>query len=147
VGSDSRSVARSGEEAAAPAKLRRHLALTALLRVFDPRAPDIGTRLAAIPRMLAATWRGDYDGGIRVARMVLAALYLFSPLELIADVVFLVVGVVGNAGLATWLAGALLDETERFLTWESRRRRPPPASTSVPDLPAPARRDGAPAWR
>ncbi|MGC9670892.1 hypothetical protein ACNTMW_30640 [Planosporangium sp. 12N6] len=120
MGGDSRLAPGDGAEQVPPAKLRRRVALEALLRVFDPDTPDVGQRLAAVPRMLAATVRGDYDGGIRVLRMVIVAGYLFSPLEFIADVFLIAVGFVGNAGLAAWLAGALLDETERFLEWERR---------------------------
>lgn len=115
------------------------MALVALLRVFKPGTPGVGKRLAAVPRMLAATLRGEYDARLRLATMAMAALYLVSPLDLIADAIFLIVGVIGDAGLVTWLAGALLDETERFLEWERQRaintRRPAllPASFSTTD--------------
>jgi uncharacterized membrane protein YkvA (DUF1232 family) len=119
--------------------LRRRMALVALLRVFKPGTPGLGRRLAAIPRMLAATVRGDYDGRRRMATMAVVAVYLFSPLEFIADAVFLLVGVVGNAGLATWLVGALMDETERFLEWERQRRAYTPlTSTAMPVASPPA---------
>jgi uncharacterized membrane protein YkvA (DUF1232 family) len=118
-----------------PVVLRRRMALVALLRVFKPGTPGLGRRLAAVPRMLAAALRGDYDGRPRLAIMVVAAVYLFSPLEFIADVLFLIVGVVGNAGVATWLAGALMDETERFLEWERQRRTNSQAFTAMPVMP------------
>jgi uncharacterized membrane protein YkvA (DUF1232 family) len=51
--------------------------------------------------------------------------YLVSPLDFLADALFLVVGVIGDAGLVTWLFGALMDETERFLQWEQQGRRSP----------------------
>ena len=104
------------------ATLRRRLALTALLRMFKPGAPGMGRRLAAAPRMIRATWRREYDGGARLMLMLLVVVYLVSPLDFRADAVFLVVGVIGDAALVTWLFGALMDETERFLRWEHQRR-------------------------
>ncbi|MFG2045677.1 YkvA family protein [Dactylosporangium sp. NPDC048998] len=97
------------------------MALIGLLRLFKPSTPGVRRRLAALPRMIAATRRGEYDGGFRLVTMGLAAVYLISPLDLIADVVFLIVGVVGAGGLTVWLTGALLEETERFLEWERQR--------------------------
>jgi uncharacterized membrane protein YkvA (DUF1232 family) len=113
------------------ATLRRRLALTALLRLFKPGTPGVGRRLRAVPRMVRATWRREYDGGARLALMLLVVVYLVSPLDLLADALFLIVGVIGDAALVTWLFGALMDETERFLQWERQRgtRRPAIAAT------------------
>jgi hypothetical protein len=55
--------------------------------------------------------------------VLLAAIYLVSPLDFLAIAVFLIVGVIGDAALVTWLFGALVDETERFLRWEARNAR------------------------
>jgi uncharacterized membrane protein YkvA (DUF1232 family) len=52
--------------------------------------------------------------------MLFATIYLVSPLDSMADAVFLIVGVIGDAALVTWLFGALMDETERFLRWDAR---------------------------
>jgi uncharacterized membrane protein YkvA (DUF1232 family) len=98
------------------------MALMALLRLLRPGTPGIGRRLAAIPRMIRATLRREYDGGGRLTLMGVVTMYLLSPLDFIADALFLVIGVVGDAALVTWLFGALMDETERFLTWERQRR-------------------------
>jgi uncharacterized membrane protein YkvA (DUF1232 family) len=72
--------------------------------------------------MIRATLRREYDGGGRLSLMAAVTAYLLSPLDFIADTLFLFVGVVGDAALVTWLFGALIDETERFLTWEQQRR-------------------------
>jgi hypothetical protein len=39
-----------------------------------------------------------------------------------------VLGLVDDAAVAVWFAGALLDETERFLEWERRRAAVIPGS-------------------
>jgi len=101
--------------------LRRRLAWTALLRVFKPGTPGLGKRLAAIPRMIAATMRGEYDGKGRLAMMVLAGAYIVSPVDLVPELVLFILGLVDDAAVAVYFAGALMDETERFLEWERRR--------------------------
>jgi uncharacterized membrane protein YkvA (DUF1232 family) len=103
--------------------LRRRMAWTALLRVFTPGTPGLGKRLAAIPRMIAATMRGEYDGKGRLGMMAVAAAYIVSPVDLVPEAFFLIFGLVDDAAMAAWFAGALLDETERFLEWERQRAR------------------------
>jgi uncharacterized membrane protein YkvA (DUF1232 family) len=108
------------------------MAWTALLRVFKPGTPGLGKRIAAIPRMIAATMRGEYDGRSRLAMMVVAAMYMVSPVDLVPEAVFLVLGLVDDAAVAAWFAGAVLDETERFLAWERQRATTIPGEF-VPD--------------
>jgi uncharacterized membrane protein YkvA (DUF1232 family) len=103
--------------------LRRRMAMTALLRVFKPGTPGLGRRLAAIPRMIRATLRKEYDGGGRLVMMTLASVYIVSPIDLVPEAIFLFVGLIDDAAVAAYLAGALMDETERFLAWEDERKR------------------------
>ncbi|MDT4986364.1 MAG: hypothetical protein QOI74_458 [Micromonosporaceae bacterium] len=116
--------------------LRRRMAWTALLRVFKPGTPGVGRRLAAIPRMIGATMRGEYDGKSRLAMMTMASLYIVSPIDLVPEAIFLVFGLIDDAAVATFLAGAVLDETERFLEWERQRAMTIPGR-AVPGRPAP----------
>jgi uncharacterized membrane protein YkvA (DUF1232 family) len=76
--------------------------------------------------MLRATLRREYDGAARLSLMLVVVAYLVSPLDFLADALFLVVGVIGDAGLVAWLFGALMDETERFLQWEQQHGRRSP---------------------
>ena len=110
----------------AAAVLRRRMAWTALLRVFKPGTPGLGRRLAAIPRLIKATMRGEYDGGVRLALLATAGLYIVSPIDAVPELVFLLVGLVDDVAIATYFAGALMDETERFLEWEQQRTRTVP---------------------
>jgi uncharacterized membrane protein YkvA (DUF1232 family) len=105
--------------------LRRTAAFTALAKQLMSGArggPSLGTRLAAVPRMLVATAKGRYDGGMRVALMAAATAYVISPFDLIPEF-FLLVGLADDALMITWLAGSVLAETERFLEWEKQRAR------------------------
>jgi uncharacterized membrane protein YkvA (DUF1232 family) len=79
--------------------------------------------MAALPRMFLATLTGRYDGKARLAAMLFAAAYIASPIDLVPEAFLLVLGLVDDAAVVVWLAGAVLAETERFLEWEQRRAR------------------------
>lgn len=104
--------------------LKRVAAFTALaraLRAGSRGGPSLGRRLAALPRMIAATLRGEYDGGLRLAMMVAAAAYVVSPIDLVPEALLTIFGLADDALMISWLAGSVLAETERFLEWEARR--------------------------
>ncbi len=101
--------------------LKRTAALTALGRALTAGArggPSLSKRLAAIPRMLKATAKGQYDGGMRMALMAVATVYVVSPVDAVPEAFLFVFGLIDDAVAVTWLAGAVLSETERFLEWE-----------------------------
>ncbi|HEV8568681.1 MAG TPA: YkvA family protein [Actinoplanes sp.] len=106
--------------------LKRTAAFTALAKALTSGArggPSIGKRLAALPRMLKATAKGEYDGGMRIAIMAAATAYVISPIDLVPEAFLLVFGLADDAVMVAWLAGTVLSETERFLEWEKRRDR------------------------
>ncbi|GAA0730127.1 DUF1232 domain-containing protein [Dactylosporangium roseum] len=105
----------------ADSALRRRMAWTALVRVFKKDTPGLGRRLAAIPRMIKATFKGEYDGGARLAMIAAAGVYIVSPIDAVPELFLLVLGVVDDVAVAGYFAGALLDELERFLEWEKQR--------------------------
>ncbi len=115
-----------------PARLRRRNALIAFARAFKPGSPGVGRRLAALPRMIKATIKGEYDGGLRLALMVLASLYIISPLDALPEMFFLVFGLIDDAFVVTWLTGMILSETERFLEWEKAKGRGPSVIQAAP---------------
>src|SRR5688500_15500047 len=102
-------------------ELRRRTAWRALVRAFKPSTPGLARRVGAIPRMIAATMRKEYDGGTRLTMMALSAAYIASPIDAVPEGFLLLLGLVDDAAVAAWFAGALLDETERFLQWEKAR--------------------------
>ncbi len=107
--------------------LRRRTAFVALGRALwataKPGSPGVFARLGAVPRMVRATTRGEYDGGLRLALMGVAGLYIVSPIDLIPEAIFGVFGLVDDAAVAAWLVGTVFAETERYLEWERRRGR------------------------
>lgn len=104
--------------------LKRTAAFAALARALTSGVrggPSLGRRLAALPRMMKATARGEYDGGLRLAMMAAATAYVVSPVDLVPELFLTVLGLADDALMVTWLAGTVLAETERFLKWEAHR--------------------------
>lgn len=103
---------------------RRFAAFRALWRAIRagerPDAPGLGQRFAALPRLLSRSARGSYPGmgRGRLAALVLGVAYLVSPVDAMPELVLALFGLGDDAVVALWLAGAFLDETERYLAWE-----------------------------
>lgn len=85
-----------------------------------PGSPGLADRVAALPRMMSATLRGDYRGTTlaHLALLAGAAFYVVSPLDVMPEALFGVLGLADDAVIATWLAAALVQDTEAFLQWE-----------------------------
>ncbi|MBK8469788.1 MAG: DUF1232 domain-containing protein [Actinomycetales bacterium] len=100
------------------------LALRAATR---PGGPSMRERFAAVPRMARAALRGDYPALTkgRLLAMLGALLYVVSPVDVVPEGLFAVFGLADDAMLVTWLAGALINDTESFLTWERGVRATP----------------------
>ena len=111
--------------------LQRTAAFTALAKALMTGAkggPSVAKRVAALPRMIKASARGEYDGGMRVALMAAATVYVVSPVDFIPEAMFLLVGLADDAVMIAWLAGSVLSETARFLEWERARAAVLPGS-------------------
>jgi uncharacterized membrane protein YkvA (DUF1232 family) len=85
--------------------------------VRRPGPPGAVERFAAVPRMVAATLRGEYDGLSRgkLGLMAFAVAYLLTPVSVIPS------AFVTDVLAVVWLVGTLLSEAERFLVWEAAR--------------------------
>ncbi|MEU8815046.1 YkvA family protein [Paractinoplanes atraurantiacus] len=106
--------------------LKRAAAFSALTKALVSGArggPSLSKRVAAIPRMLKATASGKYDGGMRLALMTAATVYVVSPIDFVPEAFLFVLGLADDAVMVAWLAGAVLAETERFLEWERQQDR------------------------
>lgn len=102
--------------------LRRTAAFTALWKALITGSGNnvsLGERLGAMPRMVAATLRGRYDGLARIMAITAATVYVVSPVDMVPEMFFFVFGLADDVVIVSWIAGALLSETDRFLAWEN----------------------------
>lgn len=90
-----------------------------------PGAPGLRERLEALPRLVRASLTGRYRGTTRSRLLLLAAAlgYLVSPVDLVPEALLGPLGLLDDVGVAAWLAGAVLVETDEFLDWEHRAPR------------------------
>jgi uncharacterized membrane protein YkvA (DUF1232 family) len=106
----------------------------ALRRARRRGGPSTATLLRTVPRMVTATLTGRYPGlgRGRLALGVLAAVYVLSPVDVLPEGLLGPIGLLDDAAVLAWLAGAVLAETEAFLTWERAGR---PSGTRGPGEP------------
>lgn len=105
--------------------MRRMAAFTALWQALrghrGPDAPSLRAQLVALPRLVMASLRGTYPGLDRGRLLLMAGAlaYVVSPVDLLPEAALLLVGLTDDAVVLSWLAGAILAETQAFLAWES----------------------------
>ncbi|GAA3618101.1 hypothetical protein GCM10022199_23190 [Marihabitans asiaticum] len=101
------------------ARSAAHLA-RAVRGASAPGSPSLGQRLAALPRMIRAVRAGEYTGmsNTRLLTLLLGLGYVISPVDVVPEGLLLVVGLVDDAVVLSWLAVALVQETEQFIAWE-----------------------------
>lgn len=120
--------------------LGRTAAFRALWRALSPGkgGPGLAARLGAMPRMIWATLRGRYDGGGRLLLMALGIIYVISPIDALPELFLALIGLVDDLFVVSWVAGAFIAETDRFLLWEKGLLNP--AGTNPPRQPGTADR-------
>jgi uncharacterized membrane protein YkvA (DUF1232 family) len=81
--------------------------------------------VAALPRLVWATIRGEYSGtsGWRLVGILAGLLYVISPIDLVPELFLPLVGLGDDALVIGWIAASLINETESFLGWEQERSR------------------------
>jgi uncharacterized membrane protein YkvA (DUF1232 family) len=92
----------------------------AIRLAVKPGGPSLGERLSSLPRLVRATFRGDYTGTTR-GRLLLVAgavLYVISPVDALPEVLLPIVGLADDAVVLSGIAAWLVNETESYLAWE-----------------------------
>jgi uncharacterized membrane protein YkvA (DUF1232 family) len=86
-------------------------------------SPGLGERLAAVPRLVRSTVRGEYRGTSRgqLALLLAAVLYVVSPVDLVPEAALTIFGLGDDALVVAWIATALVNQTEGYLAWERQR--------------------------
>lgn len=92
----------------------------AVRTAMRPGSPGLGERLTAVPRLVRATFSGEYTGSTRGRLlMVLGAIaYVVSPVDVVPEAFLTVFGLADDAMVVSWIAATLVNETESFLGWE-----------------------------
>ncbi|HZY00362.1 MAG TPA: YkvA family protein [Dermatophilaceae bacterium] len=96
---------------------------TAFRTATRPGTPGVGTRLTSLPRLVWATFRGEYSGTSRGRLFAIlgALLYVISPVDLVPELFLPFIGLGDDALVISWIAVSLINETESFLHWERDR--------------------------
>ena len=93
---------------------------TAVRTATRPGSPGLAERLASLPRLFRATFRGDYAGVTRGRLLTVlgAVAYVVSPIDVIPELALSVFGLADDAVVVSWIAATVVNETESFLAWE-----------------------------
>ncbi len=80
-------------------------------------------RVGSIPRMVRDVMSGRFDGigRGRLLVMVLAVVYIVSPIDLLPEAFLTFPGLLDDAGIAAWLIAALFGATTAYRHWEGGR--------------------------
>jgi uncharacterized membrane protein YkvA (DUF1232 family) len=93
---------------------------TALRLATRPGSPSVADRITSLPRLVRATFRGEYAGTSRrrLLLMLGAVAYVVSPVDLVPEAFLPLVGLADDAVVLSWIAASVITETEAFLGWE-----------------------------
>ena len=100
-----------------------------------PGGPGLGERLASVPRLVRATFRGEYTGTTRGRLLMVAGavLYVISPVDVLPEVLLPLIGLADDAVVLSGIAAWLVNETEAYLAWERAAQQPPaPRGSGTP---------------
>ncbi len=102
-----------------------HTIFTAVRTAMRPGSPSMGERASAVPRLVRATFRGEYPGSTRgrLLMMLGGIAYVVSPVDFVPEAFLTVFGLADDAMVASWVAATLVNETESFLRWERSATR------------------------
>ncbi len=101
---------------------RRYAAFAALwaaLRSQRGGGPSLARRAWVLPAMLRDTVLRRWDGlGLgRLLMVVLGVAYVLSPIDLVPEATWLLLGLSDDLVVMGWLAGTFLESTDRYLAW------------------------------
>lgn len=101
---------------------RRKAAYTAAAAAAMSDGPvGFATRVASVPRLLRDTLNGRYDGLTkgRLGLMLLAVLYVVSPIDVLPEALLTLPGLLDDAAIVAWLVAALFGATSQYAAWEA----------------------------
>jgi uncharacterized membrane protein YkvA (DUF1232 family) len=94
-------------------------------------SPGFFGRVAALPRLVRDVLTGRYDGLSRgkLGLMVLALLYIISPVDLLPEALLTIPGLADDAAVAAWLVASALGAAAAYTAWQ--RQEPASADDRV----------------
>lgn len=108
---------------------RRAAAYAAAAAAASADGPSgFGQRVASIPRLVRDVMIGRYKGLSRgrLLLMLLAVVYVVSPVDLLPEALLTIPGLVDDVAVAGWLVAATFRATTAYREWETG-----PATTST----------------
>jgi uncharacterized membrane protein YkvA (DUF1232 family) len=102
-------------------KGRKAAAAAAAAAAMSDGPTGFMARVGSIPRMVRDVLRGDFDGLSRgrLVMMLLAVLYIVSPVDLLPEAILTIPGLADDAAVAAWLVASLLGATSAYRLWEN----------------------------
>ena len=117
---------------------RRTAAMSAAAAAAMSEGPwGLGQRVASVPALVRDTFSGRYDGlgRGRLALIVVALLYIVSPVDLVPEAFLTIPGLVDDAALAGWVIATFLGATTAYRAWAAGALEPhaptPPTAPRV----------------
>jgi uncharacterized membrane protein YkvA (DUF1232 family) len=97
-------------------------------------------RVAAIPALVRDVLLGRYDGlsRRRLLLMVLALLYVVSPVDLLPEAILTIPGLADDAVVGGWLVTAVLAASGGYTLWRDGRLDPADGASVVPGVVIPS---------
>lgn len=102
---------------------RRKAAYTAAAAAAMSDGPlGFGQRVASVPGLIRDTLSGRYDGlgKGRLALMLLALLYIVSPIDVLPEALLTIPGLLDDAAIGAWLVAALFGATTAYRAWDGQ---------------------------
>ena len=102
-------------------KGRKAAAAAAAAAAMSDGPTGFMARVGSIPRMVRDVLRGDFDGLSRgrLVMMLLAVLYIVSPVDLLPEAILTIPVLADDAAVAAWLVASLLGATSAYRLWEN----------------------------
>jgi uncharacterized membrane protein YkvA (DUF1232 family) len=115
---------------------RRTAAMSAAAAAAMSEGPlGFGQRVASVPALVRDTLSGRF-GGLgkgRLALVVVALLYIVSPVDLVPEALLTIPGLLDDAAVAAWLIATFMGSTTAYRAWAGAALDPDaPAAPTEP---------------
>jgi uncharacterized membrane protein YkvA (DUF1232 family) len=96
---------------------------------------SFGQRVASLPGLVRDTVNGQYDGlgRGRLAMMLVALVYIVSPVDVLPEALLTLPGMMDDAAVAAWLIASLMGATTAYQAWSGSGPAPTMATGGIGD--------------